>query len=120
VAREHVVEAFLEQHGEVPLPPYLNRSAESADDERYQTVYAKNVGAVAAPTAGLHFTKGLLSKIQKKGVKIVPVTLHVSLGSFRPVEVEDLTKHRMDSEYCFLVYSNPFVGLGIGRRKNHF
>jgi len=84
--------------GETPLPKYIKREAEPADRERYQTVYAKNVGAVAAPTAGLHFTKEVLKRLEIKGVDVAPVTLHVGLGTFRPVDVEDLTKHKMDSE----------------------
>ena len=84
--------------GETPLPKYIKREAEPADRERYQTVYAKNVGAVAAPTAGLHFTKEVLKRLEIKGVEVAPVTLHVGLGTFRPVDVEDLTKHKMDSE----------------------
>jgi S-adenosylmethionine:tRNA ribosyltransferase-isomerase len=82
-----------------PLPYYIKRDAIDDDKESYQTVYAKHVGSVAAPTAGLHFTKRLIAAIEKKGVKIAPVVLHLGLGSFRPVEVEDLSKHKMDSEY---------------------
>ncbi|GAB3826118.1 tRNA preQ1(34) S-adenosylmethionine ribosyltransferase-isomerase QueA [Pontibacter rugosus] len=84
--------------GETPLPKYIKREAEPEDRERYQTVYAKNVGAVAAPTAGLHFTKEVLKRLEIKGVDMAPLTLHVGLGTFRPVDVEDLTKHKMDSE----------------------
>jgi S-adenosylmethionine:tRNA ribosyltransferase-isomerase len=84
--------------GETPLPKYIKREAEPEDRERYQTVYAKNVGAVAAPTAGLHFTKEVLKRLEIKGVDVTPLTLHVGLGTFRPVDVEDLTKHKMDSE----------------------
>ena len=90
---------IIERIGLTPLPYYIKRDPTQKDKEAYQTVYAKVLGAVAAPTAGLHFTKQLLKKVQAKGVKIVPVLLHVGLGSFRPVEVEDLTKHKMDSEY---------------------
>jgi len=89
----------VEKIGVTPLPPYIKRDAEKSDKENYQTVYAKIDGAVAAPTAGLHFTSKLLSKIEKKGIHIIPVVLHIGLGSFRPVEVEDLTKHKMDSEF---------------------
>ncbi len=89
----------IEKIGQTPLPPYINRKPEEVDKELYQTVYAKRDGSVAAPTAGLHFTKELLRKIKKKGVKVATVTLHIGLGTFRPVEVEDLTKHRMDSEF---------------------
>ena len=84
--------------GETPLPRYIKREAEPEDRERYQTVYAKNVGAVAAPTAGLHFTREVLKRLEIKGVDIAPLTLHVGLGTFRPVDVEDLTKHKIDSE----------------------
>jgi len=89
----------VEKIGITPLPPYIKREAEPSDRENYQTVFARVDGSVAAPTAGLHFTKQLLSKIHKKGIEIVPVILHIGLGTFRPVEVEDLTKHKMDSEY---------------------
>jgi S-adenosylmethionine:tRNA ribosyltransferase-isomerase len=85
--------------GETPLPKYLKRAAEPEDRERYQTVYAKHVGAVAAPTAGLHFTREVLKRLELNGVDVVPLTLHVGLGTFRPVDVEDLTKHKMDSEH---------------------
>ncbi len=84
--------------GETPLPKYIKRDAEPEDRERYQTVYAKNVGAVAAPTAGLHFTTEVLKRLEIKGVDVTPLTLHVGLGTFRPVDVEDLTKHKTDSE----------------------
>ena len=90
---------IIERIGQTPLPYYIKRQPTSRDKESYQTVFARVLGAVAAPTAGLHFTKQLLRKIEAKGVKIVPVVLHVGLGSFRAVEVEDLTKHKMDSEY---------------------
>jgi S-adenosylmethionine:tRNA ribosyltransferase-isomerase len=89
----------VEKIGITPLPPYIKREAEPSDRENYQTVYARVDGSVAAPTAGLHFTKQLLSKIHKKGIEVIPVILHIGLGTFRPVEVEDLTKHKMDSEY---------------------
>lgn len=90
---------IIERIGMTPLPYYIKRDATERDKEAYQTVFARVLGAVAAPTAGLHFTKQLLRKIEARGVRIVPVVLHVGLGSFRPVEVEDLTKHKMDSEY---------------------
>ncbi|MCH8170366.1 MAG: tRNA preQ1(34) S-adenosylmethionine ribosyltransferase-isomerase QueA [Bacteroidetes bacterium] len=89
----------IEKIGLTPLPPYIKRDVEPKDKENYQTVYAKVDGAVAAPTAGLHFTEKLLNKIKKKGINITPVILHIGLGTFRPVEVEDLTKHKMDSEF---------------------
>ena len=90
---------IIDRIGKMPLPYYIKRDPTEKDKETYQTVFAKTIGAVAAPTAGLHFTNRLLNAIQKKGAKVVPVLLHVGLGSFRPVEVEDLTKHKMDSEY---------------------
>ena len=90
---------YIEKLGKTPLPPYIKRDVTDSDRDNYQTVYAENIGSVAAPTAGLHFSKELLRKIEKKGVIILPVTLHIGLGTFRQVEVEDLTKHRMDSEY---------------------
>ncbi len=90
---------IVDKIGQSPLPPYIHREPEPLDKERYQTVFARVRGAVAAPTAGLHFTKELLKKIEKKGVKIVPIVLHLGLGSFRPVVVEDLSRHKMDSEY---------------------
>lgn len=86
--------------GETPLPKYIKRDVVPEDEERYQTVYAKHEGAVAAPTAGLHFSKQLLKRLELKGIDFAEVTLHVGLGTFRPVEVEDLTKHKMDSEQC--------------------
>lgn len=90
---------ILEKIGHMPLPPYIKRHPDRKDQEYYQTVFAQKPGAVAAPTAGLHFTEPLLNKIRKKGLKIVTVTLHIGLGTFRPVKVEDISRHRMDSEY---------------------
>jgi S-adenosylmethionine:tRNA ribosyltransferase-isomerase len=84
--------------GETPLPPYIKRDVEDKDQDRYQTIFAEHRGAVAAPTAGLHFTEELLQRFEDKGIDVVTVTLHVGRGTFRPVDVEDLTKHRMDSE----------------------
>lgn len=89
--------AALDKLGEMPLPPYITAKLE--DKERYQTVYSKELGSAAAPTAGLHFTEELLQKIRDKGVKIGYVTLHVGLGTFRPVKVDDVTKHKMHSEH---------------------
>jgi len=94
-------EAFrekLNELGETPLPKYIDRDPDAEDKERYQTVYAKEQGAVAAPTAGLHFSKHLLKRLEIKGIDFAEVTLHVGLGTFRPVEVEDLSKHKMESE----------------------
>lgn len=88
----------LTELGETPLPKYIKRDVEPEDAERYQTIFAKNEGAVAAPTAGLHFSKHLLKRLEIKGVNFAEVTLHVGLGTFSPVEVEDLSKHKMDSE----------------------
>ncbi len=89
----------IDEIGTTPIPPYLRREAEAEDKERYQTMFAAERGAVAAPTAGLHFTPALVADLEAKGVTVCPVTLHIGLGTFRPVEVEDLTKHRMDSEH---------------------
>jgi S-adenosylmethionine:tRNA ribosyltransferase-isomerase len=89
---------IITELGETPLPKYIKRKVEPADEERYQTVYAKHEGAVAAPTAGLHFSRELLKKLELKGVNFAELTLHIGLGTFRPVEVEDLTKHKMESE----------------------
>lgn len=88
----------IEILGETPLPKYINRKATAEDKERYQTIFAKNEGAVAAPTAGLHFSRELMKRLELKGIDFAEVTLHVGLGTFRTVEVEDLTKHKMDSE----------------------
>mgnify|MGYP002629298460 FL=1 len=88
----------LTELGETPLPKYIKREVEPEDAERYQTIFAKNEGAVAAPTAGLHFSKHLMKRLEIKGVNFAEVTLHVGLGTFSPVEVEDLSKHKMDSE----------------------
>ncbi len=88
----------LTELGETPLPKYIKREVEPEDEERYQTIFAKNEGSVAAPTAGLHFSKHLLKRLEIKGVDNAEVTLHVGLGTFNPVEVEDLSKHKMDSE----------------------
>ena len=90
----------LERLGKMPLPPYIK--AELQDQERYQTVYSKEVGSAAAPTAGLHFTNELLEKIRQKGVQTAFITLHVGLGTFRPVKAEQLTEHHMHSEFCMM------------------
>ena len=89
---------IIDSLGETHLPKYIKREVEPLDKERYQTIFAEEIGAVAAPTAGLHFTPQLLKRLELKGVEIAPVTLHVGLGTFRAVDVEDLTKHKMDSE----------------------
>lgn len=94
---EGIFEEILDELGQMPLPPYITHQLE--DKERYQTVYAEHTGSAAAPTAGLHFTPELLENIEKKGVDIAKVTLHVGLGTFRPVKVEEITKHHMHSEF---------------------
>ncbi len=91
---------ILDELGTMPLPPYITEKLE--DQDRYQTVYSKNKGSAAAPTAGLHFTKEILKQLEEKGVNIVYVTLHVGLGTFRPVKVDDVTKHEMHSEYYII------------------
>jgi len=90
---------MLEILGETPLPKYIKRKPDEEDKERFQTVYAKHEGAVAAPTAGLHFSKELIKRLEIKGIRFAEVTLHTGLGTFRPIEVEDLSKHKMDAEY---------------------
>lgn len=97
---EGILMEILESLGTMPLPPYIHESLQ--DQSRYQTVYAKNLGSAAAPTAGLHFTNKLLDELSKMGVEILYVTLHVGLGTFRPVEVSDITKHHMHSEYYIM------------------
>lgn len=92
---------FLDRYGHIPLPPYIKRQEEKEEDQhRYQTVYGKVPGSVAAPTAGLHFTENLLKKISDKGVELASVTLHVGSGTFLPVKTENITEHKMHSEYC--------------------
>lgn len=104
--------------GEVPLPKYIKRKPEALDVERYQTVYAKNEGAVAAPTAGLHFSRELLKRLEIKGVQFAPITLHVGLGTFRPVEVEDLSKHKMESEeYIIPASSAKIINEAIDKKR---
>lgn len=89
---------YLEQYGKIPLPPYINRMAVATDSERYQTVYAKHFGSVAAPTAGLHFTPELINKIKQNGTNVAHITLHVGSGTFKPVNVEEISTHKMHSE----------------------
>ncbi len=108
----------LNEMGETPLPKYIKREVEASDEERYQTIYAKHEGAVAAPTAGLHFSKHLLKRLEIKGVELKELTLHVGLGTFNPVEVEDLSKHRMDSEEVFIPESTAdAVNKAIDNKK---
>jgi S-adenosylmethionine:tRNA ribosyltransferase-isomerase len=94
--------SLIDSLGETPLPKYIKRQTEAEDRERFQTIFADNIGAVAAPTAGMHFTKQLVKRMEIIGADITPITLHIGLGSFRPVDVEDLTKHKMDSENFFV------------------
>ncbi len=104
--------------GETPLPKYIKRDVEPEDEERYQTIFAKNEGAVAAPTAGLHFSKHLLKRLEIKGVEMAEVTLHVGLGTFNPVEVEDLSKHKMDSEEIVITQgSADIINNGIENKR---
>lgn len=91
--------AILERLGETPLPKYIKRKPDETDKERYQTVYAKHEGAVSAPTAGLHFSKELIKRCEIKGIRFAELTLHTGLGTFKPIDVEDLSKHKMDAEY---------------------
>ncbi|MFC0780487.1 tRNA preQ1(34) S-adenosylmethionine ribosyltransferase-isomerase QueA [Flavobacterium sp. HJSW_4] len=108
----------LTELGETPIPKYINREVTAEDAERYQTIYAKEEGAVAAPTAGLHFSKHLLKKLEIKGVNFAEVTLHVGLGTFNPVEVEDLSKHKMDSEELIITQEAcDIVNEGKAKKK---
>jgi len=108
----------LTELGETPLPKYIKRDVEPQDEERYQTIFAKNEGAVAAPTAGLHFSRHLLKRLEIKGVDMAEVTLHVGLGTFNPVEVEDLSKHKMDSEEIVIGQNAAdIVNRGIDKKK---
>lgn len=108
--------AKITELGETPLPKYIKRAVEPTDEERYQTIFAKEEGAVAAPTAGLHFSRELLKRLELKGVNFAEVTLHVGLGTFRTVEVEDLTKHKMDSEQA--IVSEEAVRIVNAAKKN--
>ena len=105
---------IIDRIGQSPLPPYIKRNAEPSDKVRYQTVYAERRGAVAAPTAGLHFTDGLIKRLKDKEIKIEYTTLHIGLGTFRPVQVEDLNRHQMDSEYFEV---SPVTALAINEVK---
>ena len=109
----------LRSLGETPLPKYIKRDVEPEDEERYQTIYAKYEGAVAAPTAGLHFSKHLLKRLEIKGINFAEITLHVGLGTFNPVEVEDLSKHKMDSEEMLIdAKAVEIVNTAKKERKN--
>ncbi|HEY4539771.1 MAG TPA: tRNA preQ1(34) S-adenosylmethionine ribosyltransferase-isomerase QueA [Faecalibacter sp.] len=110
--------AKLKELGETPLPKYITREVEPEDAERYQTIYAKHEGAVAAPTAGLHFSKHLLKRLEIKGVDFAELTLHIGLGTFIPVEVEDLSKHKMESEQVIIPQeSADLVNRAIDNKK---
>jgi S-adenosylmethionine:tRNA ribosyltransferase-isomerase len=111
---------LVDELGETPLPPEIisRRKVETADRERFQTIFAEHVGAVAAPTAGMHFTKAIMKRLEIKGVNFAPVTLHVGLGTFRTVDVEDLTKHKTDSEnYRITQGSADIVNAAIDTKK---
>ncbi len=110
---------LLERLGETPLPKYIHRTPEETDKDRYQTVYAKEEGAVAAPTAGLHFSDELLKRLEIKGVDMAELTLHVGLGTFRSIEVEDLSKHKMDAEFFRITQEAvDKVNRAIDNKKN--
>ncbi|MBP7409817.1 MAG: tRNA preQ1(34) S-adenosylmethionine ribosyltransferase-isomerase QueA [Flavobacteriales bacterium] len=111
--------ATITAMGETPLPHYIKRETEESDAERYQTIYAQHEGAVAAPTAGLHFSRELMKRMELKGIHFSGVTLHIGLGTFRPVEVEDLTKHKMDSEQVLITQEAcDVVNKSKERKKN--
>lgn len=115
---ERDFKAVLDSMGETPLPKYIKRKPDEEDRERYQTVYAKYEGAVAAPTAGLHFSRELIKRMEIVGVKFAEVTLHTGLGTFRPIEVEDLSKHKMDAEYFNVdEYACSIVNTGLKEHR---
>lgn len=110
--------AKITELGETPLPKYIKRDVTPEDEERYQTIFAKEEGAVAAPTAGLHFSRELMKRLELKGVNFGEITLHIGLGTFRPVEVEDLTKHKMDSEQVIIDKKcTEIVNEGINNKR---
>jgi S-adenosylmethionine:tRNA ribosyltransferase-isomerase len=109
----------LRELGQTPLPKYIKRDVEPEDESRYQTIYAKHEGAVAAPTAGLHFSKHLLKRLEIKGLEFAELTLHVGLGTFNPVEVEDLSKHKMDSEELIIDEKATEIVNKAKREKRH-
>lgn len=110
--------AKLKELGETPLPKYINRTPDEQDVIRYQTIYAKNEGAVAAPTAGLHFSRELMKRLEIKGLELATLTLHIGLGTFRPVEVEDLSKHKMDSEQVIISEDTvKKINLGVQEKR---
>jgi S-adenosylmethionine:tRNA ribosyltransferase-isomerase len=115
---EDEYQAVLKQLGNTPLPKYINREPEDIDSDRYQTVYASKLGAVAAPTAGLHFSKSLMKRLEIKGVNLAEVTLHVGLGTFREIEVEDLSKHKMEAEYFQITQATTDI-VNATKRDKH-
>ncbi len=110
------IDALLDRHGHMPLPPYIERADEPADHERYQTVYARHPGSVAAPTAGLHFTRGLLNQLADMGVQILEVTLHVGPGTFSPLEHDNVEDNRLHSE-VFSISAGDLARLGAARSE---
>jgi S-adenosylmethionine:tRNA ribosyltransferase-isomerase len=115
---EQAFKAVLDSMGETPLPKYIKRKPDEEDRDRYQTVYAKYEGAVAAPTAGLHFSRELIKRMEIEGIKFAEVTLHTGLGTFRPIEVEDLSKHKMDAEYFNVdQYACDIVNKGLEDKR---
>ncbi len=113
---EGILYEILDELGEMPLPPYIHEKLK--DKDRYQTVYAKSIGSAAAPTAGLHFTKDLLEKIKEKGINVVYITLHVGLGTFRPVQVDNINDHKMHSEFYIMDEQAANI-LNETRKKGH-
>jgi S-adenosylmethionine:tRNA ribosyltransferase-isomerase len=108
---------LLEKYGHVPLPPYIERTDEQSDQSAYQTIYASVKGSVAAPTAGLHFTQEILQQLKNKGVIIAELILHVGLGTFRPVKVDDITQHKMHAEYCSITEETAEI-INLARKEN--
>lgn len=115
---EETFREMLEKLGETPLPKYIKRKPDEEDRERYQTVYAKHEGAVAAPTAGLHFSRELIKRLEIQGIRFAEVTLHTGLGTFRPIEVEDLSKHKMDAEYYHIEEASCNI-VNKAKQTNH-
>ncbi len=111
------IDDLLALHGVIPLPPYMNRTTNDLDQIRYQTVFAKQKGAIAAPTAGLHFDEGLFAKLRAKGVQVEFLTLHVGIGTFAPVKVQDVKNHRMHKEY-FELKDEVFDRIKIAKKEN--
>ncbi len=111
---ENEVKKLLDKYGKPPLPPYVKRETNEEDKKRYQTIYAKNNGSIAAPTAGLHFTESVFSKLKSKGIETVELTLHVGLGTFQPVKVENIEEHEIHSEYLTI---NPDTAQRINQAK---